>query len=71
MYKVIDKVTGNRLTVEAIDASKHLHITGVEFTAEQLASLPTVSKKAPKVEEIVEEVAEEVVEPKKTGKGKK
>jgi len=61
MYKVIDKLTGDRLTVEAIDTSKHLHINGVEFTPEQLATLPT--KKAPKVEEVLEA-------PKKTGKGK-
>ena len=56
MYKVIDKLTKEIVVVDAIDASKHLHISGVEFTAEQLATLPTVSKKAPKVEEIVEEV---------------
>ena len=66
MYKVIDKLTGEKIVVDAIDASKHLHITGTEFTAEQLASLPTVSaKKAPKVEEV-----EEVVEAPKA-KGKK
>jgi len=61
MYNVIDKETEEAIVVEAIDASKHLHISGVEFTAEQLATLPT--KKAPKVEEVVET-------PKKTGKGK-
>ena len=68
MYKVLDKVTKERLTVSAIDVSKHLHIGGLEFTPAMLDGLETVStKKAPKVEEIVEEVVEA---PKKTGKGK-
>ena len=68
MYKVIDKLSGETIIVDAIDASKHLHITGTEFTPEQLATLPTVSKKAPKVEEIVEEVIEEASAPKAKGK---
>lgn len=63
MYNVLDKVSGKPLKVSAIDASKHLHHTGREFTARDLEGVDTVSTKkvAPVVEEIVE-VVEDVVE---------
>ena len=56
MYKVISKATGERLTVDAVDVSKHLHISGTEFTPEALASVTTVSakKSAPVVEDVEE-----------------
>lgn len=64
MYNVISKETGEAIVVEVIDASKHLHISGTEFTTNQLAGLVT-TKKAQKIEEV-----EEVVETQKAKKGK-
>jgi hypothetical protein len=54
MFKVLDKVTGERVIVEFVDSSKHLHPSGSEFTADQLATLPTKKAKVEKVEEVVE-----------------
>lgn len=38
-FKVLDKVTAQPVKVDKIDPSKHLHITGIEFTKEVLDSI--------------------------------
>ena len=64
MYNVIDKVSKTPIKVSAIDVSKHLHISGIEFTPSMLEGLPatTTKKVAPIVEEVVEEIVEETIE---------
>lgn len=83
MYNVLDKVSGKPLKVSAIDASKHLHVSGIEFTSDMLAGLsatptkkvaPVVEEAVEVVEDVVEETIEEVTEeveaPKKGRKAK-
>lgn len=39
LFRVTDKVTGEKIKVEKIDLAKHNHVTGAEFTKETIDSI--------------------------------
>lgn len=69
-YRVLKRSTKERIYVDKINPSEHLHITGVEFTSSMMKDMqannePNMFKKEEEVVKKVEVVEEVVEAPKK------